>query len=109
MSQEKLAEALGLTFQQVQKYEKGTNRISGSRLVAIALHLRAPVASLFGQDGEGQPIHIDQRVNTGVRGELLDLLDEIDEKVVESTFRDMALAILGRRSEEAVCAMTAHD
>jgi transcriptional regulator with XRE-family HTH domain len=36
MSQEKLGDALGLTFQQVQKYEKGTNRIGGSRMVQIA-------------------------------------------------------------------------
>ena len=36
MSQEKLAEALGLTFQQVQKYEKGVNRIGASRLLHIA-------------------------------------------------------------------------
>ncbi|MGO4386556.1 helix-turn-helix domain-containing protein [Microvirga sp. 2YAF29] len=36
MSQEKLAEALGLTFQQVQKYEKGINRIGASRLLSIA-------------------------------------------------------------------------
>jgi transcriptional regulator with XRE-family HTH domain len=36
MSQEKLGEMLGLTFQQVQKYEKGTNRISVSRLLDIA-------------------------------------------------------------------------
>jgi transcriptional regulator with XRE-family HTH domain len=37
MSQEKLAKALGLTFQQVQKYEKGTNRIGSSRLHQISL------------------------------------------------------------------------
>ncbi|MGO4525489.1 helix-turn-helix domain-containing protein [Microvirga sp. 2MCAF35] len=36
MSQERLADALGLTFQQVQKYEKGTNRIGASRLLSIA-------------------------------------------------------------------------
>lgn len=36
MSQERLGEMLGVTFQQVQKYEKGTNRISGSRLVECA-------------------------------------------------------------------------
>lgn len=36
MSQEKLADALGLTFQQVQKYEKGVNRIGASRLLQIA-------------------------------------------------------------------------
>ena len=38
MSQEKLGDALGLTFQQVQKYEKGTNRIGASRLQQIAQH-----------------------------------------------------------------------
>jgi transcriptional regulator with XRE-family HTH domain len=42
MSQEKLAKALGLTFQQVQKYEKGTNRIGSSRLHQISLILQVP-------------------------------------------------------------------
>ncbi|TIO04133.1 MAG: helix-turn-helix transcriptional regulator, partial [Mesorhizobium sp.] len=36
MSQEKLGENLGITFQQIQKYEKGTNRVGASRLQAIA-------------------------------------------------------------------------
>jgi transcriptional regulator with XRE-family HTH domain len=47
MSQEKLGEAIGLTFQQVQKYEKGTNRISASRLQHIAHTLNVPVAFFF--------------------------------------------------------------
>jgi transcriptional regulator with XRE-family HTH domain len=47
MSQEKLADRLGLTFQQVQKYEKGTNRISASRLQQSADFLRVPVAFFF--------------------------------------------------------------
>lgn len=44
MSQEKLGEALGLTFQQVQKYEKGTNRIGASRLQQISDILQVPVS-----------------------------------------------------------------
>jgi len=44
MSQEKLGDALGLTFQQVQKYEKGTNRIGASRLQQISQILQVPVA-----------------------------------------------------------------
>jgi transcriptional regulator with XRE-family HTH domain len=52
MSQEKLGDALGLTFQQVQKYEKGTNRIGASRLQQISLILQVPVAFFF----EGAPI-----------------------------------------------------
>src|ERR1700731_4533434 len=48
MSQEKLGDALGLTFQQVQKYEKGTNRIGASRLQHISNILQVPVAFFFG-------------------------------------------------------------
>lgn len=47
MSQEKLGDELGLTFQQVQKYEKGTNRIGASRLQAISQILGVPVSFFF--------------------------------------------------------------
>src|SRR5215510_2472232 len=47
MSQEKLGDALGLTFQQVQKYEKGANRIGASRLEQISHILQVPVAFFF--------------------------------------------------------------
>lgn len=57
MSQEKLGESLGITFQQIQKYEKGTNRVGASRLQAIASILGVPVAFFFedlpSQDGGG--------------------------------------------------------
>ena len=51
MSQERLADQLGLTFQQVQKYEKGTNRIGASRLQHIAEILQVPISFFF----EGAP------------------------------------------------------
>jgi transcriptional regulator with XRE-family HTH domain len=51
MSQEKLGDALGLTFQQVQKYEKGTNRMGASRLQHISHILHVPVPFFF----EGAP------------------------------------------------------
>ena len=47
MSQEKLGEMLGITFQQVQKYEKGSNRISASRLFYAAKILGVPVQAFF--------------------------------------------------------------
>lgn len=47
MSQERLAEMLGVTFQQVQKYEKGVNRIAASRLHDISSALDMPVARFF--------------------------------------------------------------
>ena len=52
MSQEKLGNALGLTFQQVQKYEKGTNRISASRLQQISETLNIPLSFFF----KGAPV-----------------------------------------------------
>ena len=61
MSQEKLGEALGLTFQQVQKYEKGTNRISASRLQQISEALDIPLSFLF----KGAPLSPMARVNGG--------------------------------------------
>jgi transcriptional regulator with XRE-family HTH domain len=53
MSQERLGEALGITFQQVQKYERGANRISASRLHAIAAVLGAEVSFFFGERSAG--------------------------------------------------------
>jgi transcriptional regulator with XRE-family HTH domain len=60
MSQEKLGDALALTFQQVQKYEKGTNRIGASRLQQISNILQVPVAFFF----EGAPHLADNNMMT---------------------------------------------
>ena len=56
MSQEKLGESLGLTFQQIQKYEKGTNRVGASRLQQISEILQVPVSFLF-EGGPGGTIN----------------------------------------------------
>jgi len=53
MSQEKLGELLGITFQQIQKYEKGSNRVGASRLQAISAILNVPVAFFF-EDAPGE-------------------------------------------------------
>lgn len=56
MSQSTLADRIGVTFQQVQKYEKGTNRIGSSRLAQIALVLGTSPASLFGEGENGATV-----------------------------------------------------
>jgi transcriptional regulator with XRE-family HTH domain len=63
MSQEKLGDALALTFQQVQKYEKGTNRIGASRLQQISQILQVPVAFFF----EGAPVLAEAAVVEGLQ------------------------------------------
>jgi transcriptional regulator with XRE-family HTH domain len=60
MSQERLGEGMGLTFQQVQKYEKGVNRVGASRLFQISKILDVPVQFFFEEapniGGDGNPV-----------------------------------------------------
>jgi transcriptional regulator with XRE-family HTH domain len=65
MSQTALGEQLGVTFQQVQKYEKGTNRVGAGRLRRIAEVLEVPVSFFFDEAGAG-------RENDGTGMEFLD-------------------------------------
>src|SRR6201993_1463896 len=55
MSQEKLGEAIGLTFQQVQKYERGANRIGASRLFNLSRVLDVPASFFFDEKPENAP------------------------------------------------------
>jgi len=55
LSQERLGESLGITFQQIQKYEKGTNRVGASRLQAISSALNVPVSFFFEDAPSGIP------------------------------------------------------
>ena len=54
MSQQKLAENLGITFQQLQKYERGENRIGAGRLLMLATALGIPITFLLDQEGFSQ-------------------------------------------------------
>jgi len=81
-SQETLARALGITFQQIQKYERGTNRIFASRLFHLARVLRVPVAYFYqGLTPQGEaPNPEDGRSEAGAAAEegLQDLLGKSD-------------------------------
>ncbi len=59
LTQSDLAAALGLTFQQVQKYERGSNRISASKLFETAKTLKAPVAYFFEGYEDGTTDHLE--------------------------------------------------
>jgi len=67
VSQEQLAGALGLTFQQVQKYERGANRVSASKLYEIARTLQVPVSFFF--DGLADPLAGLEDDSTGSQAE----------------------------------------
>ena len=68
LSQREVADAIGLTFQQVQKYEKGTNRMGSSRLQQIADTLKVPVTYFF--DGAGSAKDKRQSTIAGLRDRL---------------------------------------
>ncbi|WP_159953181.1 helix-turn-helix transcriptional regulator [Rhizobium sp. 18065] len=82
LSQEKLADALGITFQQVQKYEKGTNRVGGSRLQSIASTLGCPVAYFFDENPAADQVHSDCSSETS----LMSLLAQPDMMKMVRTF-----------------------
>lgn len=110
MSQEKLAEALDITFQQVQKYENGSNRVSASRLWHIAQTLGVEPAIFFsGFVAAGKALGVAEE-QTALAGKPDDLLNRretlelvrayyaIDDQAVRRKMLDM-LKTLGKASE----------
>lgn len=94
MSQVELASKLGLTFQQVQKYEKGTNRVSCSRLYDIAKCLEAPI-SFFFSDADIDPSGLD----VGASG--TKLIDNVDLSQVRDAVR--LVAAFGKINSRSTC------
>lgn len=91
-SQERLAECLGLTFQQIQKYERGTNRISASKLYEIAKVLNVSIGHFFEGLG-GVSAQADDHAATWI--------SVVEEMLAQPNGRDLCEAFLGIR-ERAV-------
>ena len=110
MSQGRLADQLGVTFQQVQKYEKGTNRISASRLQAISDVFRVPPSFFFQDDDSAMPSagagHETGDVSTFVSSkEGLDLnraFLKIEDPAVRKSIIQLATALSKASAAEAV-------
>jgi transcriptional regulator with XRE-family HTH domain len=100
-SQTALAETLGLTFQQVQKYEKGTNRIAPSRLLKIADLLGVDISRFFPSKDimskagamANDPIHVLSQTRSGMR--LARSFVRIDDEVVTGAVVELVEAIAG--------------
>ena len=95
VSQEKLAESLGITFQQVQKYERGANRVSASKLWEIASALKTPVAYFY--DGLG-----DQEAAAAQRDAAQDFLLSSEGIELMSAFPRIAEPLVRRKIVELV-------
>lgn len=110
MSQEKLGEHLGITFQQIQKYEKGTNRIGASRMQAIARVLGVPV-SFFFEDAPGQtPVAGDQQFDaTASASPIVKFLGTNEGLALNRAFMRIADPRQRRKLVELVKAMAGDD
>jgi transcriptional regulator with XRE-family HTH domain len=106
ISQEQLAEMLGLTFQQVQKYERGTNRVSASRLFQLARTLDTPITWFFedmdperatgaGEAAESGAAETDETDPMSRREtlELVRVYSRIDDRKVRKKLYEMAKAL----------------
>jgi transcriptional regulator with XRE-family HTH domain len=108
VSQANLADALGLTFQQVQKYEKGVNGISASRLKQISLILQVPVAFFF--DGwPSPPGHSTRMDGTPSPDYVTDFLATAEGVALVKAFIRIKKPKLRRRIVELAEQMTSED
>jgi transcriptional regulator with XRE-family HTH domain len=101
LSQEELANSVGLTFQQIQKYERGSNRVSASKLYQMAQTLQASVGYFF--EGlanpvrgvsEGEDAQFDHEMPlTPEQRELVNLFDRIDSRKIRKVVLNLVRTI----------------
>jgi transcriptional regulator with XRE-family HTH domain len=101
-SQTELADALGITFQQVQKYERGANRVSASMLVKIAAKLETTVAALVGEDGQA-PVEaiIYAQLATSGATDLLAAFASIEDGEARRALLTVAQGLIGGKKARA--------
>jgi transcriptional regulator with XRE-family HTH domain len=97
LTQEKLAEKMGLTFQQMQKYETGKNRVAGSRFMDLSKHLKVPVATFFGQDNQAGEVFVDTRINSPLRQDIISLLDRVNTKAMENNIYGIISLVVDKK------------
>ena len=97
MTQAQLAESIGVTFQQVQKYESGTNRVGGSRLAAVAGALEVPVSYFFDHTAEETEAAAASLLNARGALSLLRAFAAIRDERHRTTVIDLARRLAGQR------------
>ena len=105
MTQTELANAIGVTFQQVQKYEQGTNRVGGSRLAGIAKALEVPVSYFFDQSADEMEVAQGSLLHTRGAVSLLKAYAAIKDQRQRQAMVNLARAMIGEeplQEDEAV-------
>jgi transcriptional regulator with XRE-family HTH domain len=109
MSQEKLAGTLGITFQQVQKYESGANRISASRLQTIAGALDVSPSYFFDAEGVAEESAGEAGQRFDASGGLTEFLTSTEGLALNLAFGRISDAEVRRRLVNLVKAIGSHD
>ena len=109
MSQEKLGESLGLTFQQVQKYEKGSNRVSASRLYQMAQILGVPVQFFFEDVSDTESDVRDGFSGASETGEIMDFLNSSEGVQLNRAFNEISSSNVRRRVIDLVKSIAGHE
>jgi transcriptional regulator with XRE-family HTH domain len=95
LSQGQVGKVLGVTFQQIQKYENGTNRISASMLDKMAKLYKVPIGAFFNNNNNHKN-HDDEAIadisliSTRGRARLMNILDQINDPRYDTKLADMA-------------------
>lgn len=109
MSQDKLGESLHLTFQQIQKYEKGSNRISASRLYDLSRILEVPVQFFFDDLPGSEAANMLGTVKPAGSVEMIDFLSSADGAQLVRTFSEISNPAVRRNILELVKSISQID
>jgi transcriptional regulator with XRE-family HTH domain len=102
MSQETLAKELGVSFQQVQKYEKGTNRIGAGRLPLIARVLNVPISDLFSRFVVGASRAVPSKLVTDTASvRLLIAFQQITDTAIRRNLSELAERVAASAKKKA--------
>jgi transcriptional regulator with XRE-family HTH domain len=108
ISQERLAKSLGLTFQQVQKYERGANRVSASKLYQVACALQVEISYFF--DGLPSPTGPDGTDSSATTNQTVErLLFEPHGKRMAEAFPRIRSEGIKKRLAELACVIAANE
>ena len=99
ISQSELGEKLGVSFQQVQKYEKGVNRVVASRLQQIATALEVPVAFFYGGDGKAREVESLLYLDSAFSLRLLRAYSKIKDQTVQRQMVSLMEAVAANEDE----------
>lgn len=105
LSQEKLGDSLGITFQQIQKYEKGSNRIGASRLQKLSEILKTPISFFFEDAPSSEKTMVDGLSEADSPNYLVDFLSTSEGLQLNKAFANIKDPKVRKKIIDLVCSL----